>query len=202
MDKSIDYEAVERLADYAEKQPPRDLELARMLIEIFGIDVWDDSAVDTARRVLRYWKEFRSHRWEQPAITTFQCDSKAMVLVKDIEFVSMCAHHLLPFYGRAHVAYLPDGYAIGLSKIPRIVKYLARRPRMQEHFTSDIVHYLEEVLDTKGVAAVVEGRHTCLACRGAHDVGAYMVTSELTGLFLAEDRVRAEFYAMLNRQGV
>jgi len=122
-----------------------------------------------------------------------------MVLVKDIEFYSLCEHHMLPFYGRAHVAYIPNGKVIGLSKIPRIVEMFARRLQVQERMTSQIAHFLQDTLDAAGVAVVLEGAHMCSIMRGVKKAEASMTTSTMLGAF-KEDRVQLnEFLALVSK---
>jgi GTP cyclohydrolase I len=125
-----------------------------------------------------------------------------MVIVKDIDFYSLCEHHLLPFYGRAHVAYLPKGKVIGLSKIPRIVDMFARRLQIQEEMTSQIANFLHNTLDTQGVAVVVEGIHMCTLMRGVKKSNAKMVTSTLMGAFKNSEKTRSEFMAHINNNSI
>jgi GTP cyclohydrolase I len=122
-----------------------------------------------------------------------------MVLVKDIDFYSLCEHHLLPFYGRAHVAYIPDGKVIGLSKIPRIVEMFARRLQVQERMTRQIADFLNDVLHPQGVAIIVEGMHMCSIMRGVKKANATMVTSALLGVFKENSKTRAEFIEHVGR---
>ena len=125
----------------------------------------------------------------------FNVDYDEMVVVKDIDFYSMCEHHLLPFYGKAHVAYIPDGKVIGLSKIPRIVEMFARRLQIQEQMTSQIANFIQETLAPQGVAVVVEGAHMCAMMRGVKKDNTKMVTSKMLGCFKENDKTRAEFMA-------
>jgi len=124
-----------------------------------------------------------------------------MVVVKDIEFYSLCEHHVLPFFGRVHVAYIPDGKIVGLSKIPRIVDMFSRRLQVQERLTTDIAQALEEALNPKGVGVVVEGSHMCMMMRGVQKQQSSMVTSHVTGLFRNDRRTRQEFMALVNGNG-
>ena len=121
-----------------------------------------------------------------------------MVVVKDIEVYSMCEHHMLPFFGKAHVAYLPRGRVLGLSKIPRIVEMYARRLQVQERMTMQIADLLEEVLNPLGVAVVCEGVHLCAAMRGVKKANARMVTSAMRGAFRNNPQTRNEFLKLLN----
>jgi GTP cyclohydrolase I len=123
-----------------------------------------------------------------------------MVVVRDIEFYSLCEHHLLPFSGRAHVAYIPDGKIIGLSKIPRLVEMFARRLQVQERMTRQIADTLQAVLNPSGVAVVVEGAHMCAMMRGVRKADASMVTRAVTGVFEQDEKLRREFLDHLRRK--
>ena len=127
----------------------------------------------------------------------FESDMDEMVIVKDIELYSLCEHHLLPFIGRAHVAYIPDGKVIGLSKIPRIVDMFARRLQIQEGLTRDIATAVEQVTGAKGVAVVIESKHLCMMMRGVEKQNSSMMTSVMRGLFRSDPRTRGEFLSLL-----
>jgi GTP cyclohydrolase IA len=129
----------------------------------------------------------------------FEVDYSEMVVVKDIPFYSLCEHHLLPFFGSAHVAYVPDGRVIGLSKIPRIVEMYARRLQVQERMTQQVGDFLMERLAPKGVGVVLEATHLCAAMRGVRKPGTVMTTAAVLGLFRRNDKTRAEFFAHLAR---
>ena len=129
----------------------------------------------------------------------FEVDYSEMVLVKDIEFYSMCEHHILPFFGRAHVAYIPDGKVIGLSKIPRIVEMFARRLQVQERMTAQIANFLQDVLNPKGVAVVVEGAHMCAMMRGVKKSQTNMTTRSMLGVFKDDPQERAEFLSLISK---
>ena len=128
----------------------------------------------------------------------FNVDYDEMVIVKDIEFYSLCEHHMLPFYGHAHVAYIPDGKVIGLSKIPRIVDMFARRLQVQERMTKQIAEFIKETIQPKGVAVVVDGVHMCSMMRGVKKASASMVTSTVLDAFRNSTKTRAEFMNHIN----
>ncbi|KXK48349.1 MAG: GTP cyclohydrolase I [Chloroflexi bacterium OLB13] len=122
-----------------------------------------------------------------------------MVIVRDITYQSLCEHHMLPFLGRAHVAYIPNGKVIGLSKIPRIVDMFAQRLQVQERMTHQIAEFIDEVLQPKGVAVVMDGVHMCSMIRGVKKHGSGMTTSAMLGIFREDERTRAEFMAHIQR---
>jgi GTP cyclohydrolase I len=154
----------------------------------------------TPRRVARAYAELMGGLGEDPRIhlkTVFHEQYDEVVLLRDIEFHSLCEHHLLPFMGRAHVAYLPDGKVVGLSKLARLVEGYARRPQVQERFTSQIADALMEELTPIGAACVVEATHTCMTIRGAKKPGSVMVTSALRGIFKENPANRAEILSLM-----
>lgn len=122
-----------------------------------------------------------------------------MVIVKDIDFFSLCEHHMLPFYGKVHVAYIPDGKIVGLSKIPRIVEVFARRLQVQERMTTEIADTLQEHLEPRGVAVVAEGYHMCMMMRGVEKQNSLTTTSAMRGIFKNDARTRAEFLNLISR---
>lgn len=123
-----------------------------------------------------------------------------MVIVKDIELFSLCEHHLLPFYGKAHVAYIPNGKIVGLSKIPRVVDCFARRLQVQERMTEQISHTIEAVLKPQGVGVVIEAYHFCMMMRGVEKQNSYTITSSMLGVFREDRRTREEFMALISRR--
>ena len=127
----------------------------------------------------------------------FEVDYDEMVIVKDIEFYSLCEHHLLPFFGRIHVAYIPNGKIVGLSKIPRLIEMFGRRLQVQERLTTEIAETLERVLEPKGVAVVAEAIHLCMMMRGVQQQNASAITSSLRGEFENDPKTRAEFMDLL-----
>ena len=130
----------------------------------------------------------------------FDVSYDEMVIVRDIEIYSLCEHHMLPFFGRAHVAYIPNGKVLGLSKIPRLVEMFARRLQVQERLTQEIGAILDEVLRPKGVAVVVEAIHLCMMMRGVSQQNAFAITSSLRGEFEANSKTRSEFMELLRHQ--
>ena len=129
----------------------------------------------------------------------FDVEYSEMVLVKDIDFYSMCEHHMLPFFGKVHVAYIPDGKVIGLSKIPRIVEMYARRLQVQERMTTEIAQFLQAVLNARGVAVIIEGQHMCAMMRGVKKPQANMTTRTMLGAFKEDPILRGEFLAHVSR---
>jgi len=127
----------------------------------------------------------------------FHEDCQEMVLVKDIEFYSLCEHHMLPFFGKAHVAYLPNGKVVGLSKVARIVDVFARRLQVQERLTNQVADALSEVLEPHGVAVVMEASHTCMMMRGVQKQNSSTITSAMRGSFRQDPRTRAEFMSLI-----
>ena len=132
----------------------------------------------------------------------FRSNNDEMVIVRDIELYSLCEHHLLPFVGRAHVAYLPKGKVIGLSKIPRIVDMFARRLQIQENLTRQIADCVQDVTGAKGVAVVIEAKHLCMMMRGVEKQNSSMTTSAMLGRFREDTRTRTEFLTLIRRQPV
>jgi len=128
----------------------------------------------------------------------FSTSNDEMVLVRDIEFYSMCEHHMLPIIGRAHVAYIPNGKVVGLSKIPRVVNVFARRLQIQEQMTEQIADAISEAISPKGVAVVIHARHMCMEMRGVEKINSTTVTSALRGLFKKDIKTRNEFYDLIN----
>jgi len=178
--------------------------LVAEMIDVLGLDRRDPNLVETDRRVAEMYLEMFSgcEEGNEPKITTFPNDGRytAMVIEKDMPFYSICAHHFVPFYGHAHVGYIPGSRLIGLSKIPRILDFYARRPQIQERMTEQIASYLMSKLQPQGVVVVIEARHLCVEMRGVKKPGAMTVTSAIRGFF--ENRsTREEFLDLLNRRG-
>jgi GTP cyclohydrolase I len=175
------------------------------LLVAFGEDVNRQGLEETPTRVARMYDELLAgYRVDPYALINdalFDVDYKDMVVVKDIEFYSLCEHHLIPFMGRAHVAYIPSDKIIGLSKIPRVVDLFSRRLQVQERMTRQIADFLDAVLKPMGVAVVVEGWHLCAAMRGVKKANAVMVTSALSGIFRKSSKTRQEFLDHVSRPG-
>jgi GTP cyclohydrolase I len=176
----------------------------RRVLDLLGLDPSDPNLSETPERVARMYLEMFGGLAEgaEPDITFFPNDEHytAMVIEKDIPFYSLCSHHFVPFYGHAHVAYIPGEKIVGLSKMPRIVEFYARRPQLQERLTEQVAGFLAQKLCPQGVMVVVEARHLCVEMRGVKKPGALTVTSAIRGIFF--DRpVREEFLDLLNRRG-
>jgi GTP cyclohydrolase I len=187
--------------------PERDGRVERAVREILreiGEDPTREGLRATPARVHRMYRELLAGYHVDPERlldgAVFEVDYSEMVVVKDIEFYSLCEHHLLPFTGRAAVAYIPRGRVVGLSKIPRIVEMYARRLQLQERMTQQIADFLQERLQPKGVGVVIEATHLCMVMRGVRKE-AVVTTAALHGLMQTRDRTRAEFLAHLERPG-
>jgi len=132
------------------------------------------------------------------ASALFTSSNDEMVLLKDIEFYSTCEHHLLPIIGRVHVAYIPDGKVVGLSKIPRVVNVFARRMQIQEQLTEQIADAIMDTIEPKGVAVVIQARHMCMEMRGVEKINSTTTSSALRGLFKRDEKTRSEFFSLIN----
>ena len=184
-----------------------DIEAAKKLIfdllKAVGEDPNREGLKNTPDRVARMYGELLSGYAEVPARiinnALFHVNYDEMVLVRDIEFYSLCEHHMLPFVGRAHVAYIPNGKVIGLSKLPRIVDMYARRLQIQERMTREIADFINETLEPHGVAVVVEAMHLCAMMRGVKKHDARMTTSAMLGSFRANIATRQEFLENISR---
>lgn len=175
----------------------------RMILEAIGEDPDRDGLRDTAARVARMYAEvFQGLHLDPRHFLTALFDEQhdEMVVVKDIPFYSMCEHHLLPFHGTAHVAYLPSGKVVGLSKIARVVEAFAQRPQVQERLTSQVADLLMETLHAHGVAVVIEATHTCMTMRGVKKPGSATLTSAMRGAFKTDQATRSEFMALILRR--
>jgi GTP cyclohydrolase IA len=177
----------------------------RTLLAEIGEDPSREGLAATPERVRRMYDELTAGYHVDPDAllngACFNVDYDEMVVVRDIEFFSLCEHHLLPFIGHAHVGYLPRGRVVGLSKIPRIVDMYAKRLQVQERLTVQVAEFLMERLEPKGVACVVEATHLCTMMRGVKKQEATMVTSSMTGTFRRDARTRAEFMGLIGKGG-
>ena len=174
----------------------------RDMLEFMGENPKRAGLLDTPKRV-RKSLEFLTSGYAQSVKdilngALFDSSNNEMVLVRDIEFYSLCEHHLLPFFGRVHCAYIPDKKVVGLSKIPRLVDMFARRLQIQEQLTEQIADALSTHIGAKGVGVVIEARHFCMQMRGVHKANATTTTSALRGLFLKDEKTRKEFFALIN----
>jgi GTP cyclohydrolase I len=176
----------------------------REVLYHIGEDPDREGLIRTPERVARMYDELTAGYHTDPIKlindAVFDVEYDEMVIVKDIDFSSLCEHHVLPFFGRAHVAYIPDGKVVGLSKIPRMVDMFARRLQVQERMTKQIADFIQEVLHPKGVAVVVEGAHMCSMMRGVKKPNATMTTSTMLGSFRDDPKTRAEFMSHINRR--
>jgi GTP cyclohydrolase I len=171
----------------------------RALLEVLELDLSDPNLAGTDVRVARMYRElFAGLETEEPRLRTFPNREKysEMVTVLDIPFYSICAHHFLPFFGSAHVGYIPANRIVGLSKIARVVDHYARRPQLQERMTEQILGLLRDRLAPLGLMVVLEGRHLCMEMRGVSKPGVVTTTSAISGTF-EEDKVRQEFLQLL-----
>ena len=160
-----------------------------------------EGLVKTPERVAKSMSFLTNGYKENPSeilkAAMFAEDYSQMVLVKDIELYSLCEHHMLPFFGKTHIAYIPNGHIVGLSKIPRIVDVFSRRLQVQERLTDDIKDCLQDTLNPKGVAVVIEAQHLCMQMRGVQKQHSSTTTSAFSGIFLRDDKTRAEFMNLI-----
>jgi GTP cyclohydrolase I len=178
-------------------------ELIRQLLAELGEEPSREGLLDTPKRVEKALR-FLTSGYSADVDTVlnnalFTVDYNEMVIVKDIDFYSLCEHHLLPFFGRCHIAYIPNGKVIGLSKIPRLVEVFARRLQIQERMTNQIAETIREKINPKGVAVVCEGTHLCMSMRGVEKQNSFAVTSAMLGGFRKDARTRSEFLELIRR---
>jgi GTP cyclohydrolase IA len=203
--EDIDYAKLEELSAC---RPPLASEIAkadrseveaavRTILRFVGEDPDREGLLDTPDRVARMYIELTEGYREDPTSlindALFTVNYDEMVIVKDIDFYSLCEHHLLPFIGKAHVAYIPDGRVLGLSKIPRIVEMFARRLQVQERMTVQIAEFINQAVHPIGVAVVIEASHLCMSMRGIRKANAFMKTSHVLGIFRRDAKTRGEF---------
>ncbi|MEM4359813.1 MAG: GTP cyclohydrolase I FolE [Candidatus Bilamarchaeaceae archaeon] len=181
-------------------------DLVRKLIESVGEDPNRSGLEETPGRVARMFSEILAGYNDDPSkyVKTFDvAEYDSLVLVKDIPFYSMCEHHMLPFFGKAHIAYIPDGKVIGLSKLARILYAFSKRLQVQERITSQVADFIQDALSPQGVAVALEAEHLCMIMRGVKAPGSLTVTSALRGAFVEDARARGEVLALmgLNNSG-
>ncbi|KYG88943.1 GTP cyclohydrolase I FolE [Metasolibacillus sp. FSL H7-0170] len=176
-------------------------EAVKMILEAVGEDAQREGLLDTPKRVAKMYAEMFSGLAQDPReyfSTVFHEEHEELVLVKDIPFYSMCEHHLVPFYGKAHIAYIPkDGKVAGLSKLGRCVEAVARRPQLQERITSTVADTMMEMLQPKGVYVVIEAEHMCMTMRGLKKPGSKTVTSVARGIYEEDEVKRREVISFI-----
>lgn len=174
----------------------------RVLLGHIGEDVERDGLRDTPKRVAKAWREMTSGYREDPSeilSTCFQQTYDEIVALRDIEFYSTCEHHMLPFFGVAHVGYIP-GKVVGISKLARLVNCFARRLQIQERLTNEVASAIDAHLEPRGVGVIIEAHHMCMGCRGVQKAAARMVTSSMRGVFLDRDSAaRSEFLRIIGK---
>ena len=178
-------------------------DLVESLLSELGEDPGRQGLRETPERVARAMRELTDGYGAKPeeviSGAVFDQDYDEMVVVKDIPFYSLCEHHMLPFFGRCHVGYLPKGKVVGLSKIPRLVEVFAHRLQLQERLTNEVAQALNDAIAPNGVGVVIEARHLCMEMRGVETPGGQMVTSGMLGAFRKDSRTRAEFLDLVRR---
>lgn len=177
-------------------------ECIREILKLLGENPARNGLLHTPKRVAKSLDFMTSGYYEDPKNVLndalFESTNNEMVLIKNIEFYSLCEHHLLPIIGRAHVAYIPNGKVVGLSKIPRMVDIFARRLQIQEQLTEQIAQAIEECINPQGVGVVLEARHMCMEMRGVGKINSITTTSALRGIFLKKHETRKEFFDLIN----
>lgn len=173
-----------------------------LLLEGIGEDLNREGLLETPDRIARMYEEIFAGLWEDASVhlaKRFQVENNQMVLEKDITFYSMCEHHFMPFYGKAHVAYVPNGEVVGLSKLARTVEVFAKRPQLQERMTAQIAEAIMQELKPQGVMVLLEAEHMCMTMRGVKKPGSKTVTCVTKGCFETDQRMQDRFYQMLDR---
>ena len=186
------------------KQKDEFAELVRRQIQLVGEDPKREGLLRTPKRAAESMSFLTSGYETDPATVLndalFEATSDEMVIVKDIDFYSLCEHHLLPFFGKCHIAYLPRKKVIGLSKLPRLVDVFARRLQIQERMTFEIAQVVKKLINAQGVGVVIEAQHLCMMMRGVQKQNSYAVTSSLLGSFRDDPRTRAEFLQLIQQK--
>ena len=192
-----------RVDKYDEKAISKLAEAYKSILSGIGEDAKREGLVKTPERVAKALAFMTSGMDMNPSeilkSALFSEDNDEMVLVRDIEVFSLCEHHMLPFFGKAHIAYIPNGTIVGLSKIPRVVDAFARRLQVQERLTEQIRDCIQETLSARGVAVVIEAQHLCMQMRGVEKQGCVTTTSAFTGAFLEDSKTRLELMNLINR---
>ena len=181
-------------------------ENTRNLLELLGEDPSREGLINTPKRVAKAW-EFLTKGYNEDLDklinnAIFEGESKDMVIVKNIEFYSLCEHHMIPFYGKAHIGYIPNGKIIGLSKLARITDLFSQRLQVQERLTNQIAKCLQEVLNPKGVAVVLEGKHFCMLSRGVQKQNSIATSSSMLGIFREKESTRNEFLKLIDMNNI
>jgi GTP cyclohydrolase I len=178
----------------------------RNLLELLGEDPSREGLINTPKRVAKAWdfltKGYSENLDELINNAIFEGESKDMVIVKNIEFYSLCEHHMIPFYGKAHIGYIPDGKIIGLSKLARITDLFSQRLQVQERLTNQIALCLQEVLNPRGVAVVLEGKHFCMLSRGVQKQNSIATSSSMLGIFREKESTRNEFLKLIEMNNI
>ena len=178
----------------------------RNLLELLGEDPKREGLVNTPKRVAKAWdfltKGYNENLDDLINNAIFEGESKDMVIVKNIEFYSLCEHHMIPFYGKAHIGYIPNGKIIGLSKLARITDLFAQRLQVQERLTNQIAKCLQDVLNPKGVAVVLEGKHFCMLSRGVQKQNSIATSSSMLGIFREKESTRNEFLKLIQMNNI
>ena len=176
------------------------------LLELLGEDPLREGLINTPKRVAKAWdfltKGYSENLDELINNAIFEGESKDMVIVKNIEFYSLCEHHMIPFYGKAHIGYIPDGKIIGLSKLARITDLFSQRLQVQERLTNQIAQCLQEVLNPRGVAVVLEGKHFCMLSRGVQKQNSIATSSSMLGIFREKESTRNEFLKLIEMNNI
>ena len=198
-----DEQGYAKIEKFNKEKTERLAALYREILSLIGEDVNREGLLKTPERVAKAM-QFLTQGYDMDAeeiirSAMFREDYRQMVIVKDIELYSMCEHHMLPFYGKAHVAYIPNHYITGLSKIARVVDVFSRRLQVQERLTTQIKDCIQNTLDPLGVAVVIEAHHMCMQMRGVQKQNSITTTSDFTGVFLKQAKTRQEFLALIDR---
>ena len=177
---------------------------ARAMLEHLGEDLRRPGLADTPQRfakAMRFLTEgYEAEPQDVVGSGIFDAEGEGLVLVRDIEFHSLCEHHMLPFFGKVHVAYIPNGKVIGLSKIPRLIELFSRRLQIQERLTTQIAETIQKVIEPQGVGVVIEARHLCMMMRGVEKQHSAAVTSSMLGCFRNEEETRSEFLSLIRNR--